>query len=154
MSALIPLTPHFLKQLCTHRCRSNLHCGPVLFSVGSQVSGPTQKIAGHKKCRGQVSRPGPRAGVMTRQGPPSPAQARPGRDVNDQIMSTACTGPWEAREGGGQFQIIEPSFGWPREQGTKPIFYHNPAIQFSTPQHHVVATFIFLMFILNLLLGA
>ena len=104
----------------------------MLFSVGSQVSGPTQKIAGHKKCRGQVSRPGPRAGVMTRQGPPSPAQARPGRDVNDQIMSTACTGPWEAREGGGQFQIIEPSFGWPREQGTKPIFYHNPAIQFST----------------------
>ena len=61
--------------------------------------------------------PGPGLSVMT-QGPPRP---RPGRDVNDQIMSTACTG---RRRGGGQFQIIEPSGG---REGTKPIFYHKPS---------------------------
>ena len=70
--------------------------------------------------------PGPGLSVMT-QGPPRP---RPGRDVNDQIMSTACTG---RRWGGGQFQIIEPSGG----PGNKANFLSQTrAVKLTTTQQY------------------
>ena len=106
-------------------CSCMMWWGSLLSSLRP---GPENCHPGHKKCRAEVWRPGPRAGVMT-EGPSQPGTARPGRDVNDQIMSTAFTG---RRREGDNFRLLNLGVA----QGTQASQFSITNPPSNLPQHH------------------